>query len=166
MAEITAEQVWDELNKNIFAVLGMVTARNEARTVGIVYVVRDYKLYIASVKDAWKVRHIARNPNVSITVPIAKRIPLMPWIKIPAATITFSGTAAIHTLDEIDAEMAEALFRGLQNTEDYRETARIIEIQPEGDCITYGVGVSLMGMRDTVNARGRVRIAMGSTQPT
>lgn len=159
MADITAEQVWQELSKNLFAVLGMVTANGESRTVGVVYVVREHRLYISTDKDAWKVRHITQNPSVSITVPIAKRIPLMPWIKIPAATITFSGQAAIRTLDEIDPELAEALFRGLQNKGDVRETSRIIEVTPEKDCITYGIGVSLMGMRDTVNARGRVRIA-------
>ncbi|MCP4167001.1 MAG: pyridoxamine 5'-phosphate oxidase family protein [Chloroflexi bacterium] len=159
MADITTEQVWDELDKNLFAVLGMVTANNESRTAGIVYVVRDHKLYVSTDKDAWKVRHIAQNTNVSITVPITKRVPLMPWIKVPAATITFSGTATIHTLDEVDAALAETLFRGLQNKGDIHETSRIIEIRPQKDCITYGVGVSLMGMRDTVNARGRVRIA-------
>ncbi|MCO6451395.1 MAG: pyridoxamine 5'-phosphate oxidase family protein [Caldilineales bacterium] len=158
MAEITAEQVWDELEKNLFAVLGMVTADNEARTSGVVYVVNNHKLYIGSDKKAWKVKHLAQNPSVSVTVPIAKRIPFMPWVKIPAATITFSGKAAILTLDDIDAKTRQALFRGLENKDDVRETSRIIEVTPESDCITYGVGVSLMGMRDTANARGRVRI--------
>lgn len=159
MAEITAEQVWTELAKQLFAVLGMVTANGEPRTVGVVYVMHDHKLFIGTDKNAWKVRHIVQNPHVSITVPIAKRVPLMPWIKVPAATITFSGAASIFTLDEIEPKLAEALFHGLQNKSDLRDTSRIIEVTPVGDCITYGVGVSLMGMRDTVNARGRVRLA-------
>ena len=37
MADITSEQVWTELKKEIFAVLGMVTAKGQARTVGVVY---------------------------------------------------------------------------------------------------------------------------------
>jgi len=158
MAEITAAQVWEEMEKQIFAVLGMVTAHNEARTAGVVYAVHEHKLYITSRKDAWKVRHIAQNPHVSITIPIPKRIPFMPWIKIPAATITFSGTAAIHALDGIDPKVLQALFRGLQDQEETQATAVVIEVEPAGDCITYGVGVSLQGMRDTVNARGRVRL--------
>src|SRR5690606_40705345 len=61
------------IGKELFAVLGMVTARGEARTVGIVYVVRERKLYVATGADTWKARHVAANPNVSITIPIAKR---------------------------------------------------------------------------------------------
>jgi hypothetical protein len=37
----------------------MVTANHEARTVGVVYVVRDRKLYVATDREAWKARHIA-----------------------------------------------------------------------------------------------------------
>ena len=89
--QLTSQQVWEVLEKELFAVLGMVTAKGQARTIGIVYIVHDRKLYIATGQDTWKARHVRNNPNVSLTVPIAKRIPIMPWIKIPAATITFSG---------------------------------------------------------------------------
>ena len=97
MPTLTPEQVWTEIDKNMFAVLGMVTARQEARTAGIVYMTRDHTLYIGSAKDAWKVKHVSANPNVSLTVAIPKSIPFMPWIKIPAATITFQGTATVLT---------------------------------------------------------------------
>jgi hypothetical protein len=36
MAELTSSQVWAEIEKQMFAVLGMVTAKNEARTAGVV----------------------------------------------------------------------------------------------------------------------------------
>jgi hypothetical protein len=42
-----------------------------------------------------------------MTIPIAKRVPLMPWVKIPAATITFSRTAQI--LEQ--HQLGEALFK-------------------------------------------------------
>ena len=80
---LTTTQVWNELGKELFAVLGMVTAKGEARTVGIVYTAQDRKIYIATGNDSWKARHTQNNPNVSLTVPIAKRIPFLPWIKIP-----------------------------------------------------------------------------------
>ena len=60
--KLKSEQVWQAIEKEIFAVIGMVTAKNEARTVGVVYVVQEQKLYISSKKDAWKARHIAANP--------------------------------------------------------------------------------------------------------
>jgi len=93
--QLTSEQVWTELKKEIFAVLGVVNSKGEARTVGLVYIVYDHKIYVSTEKDAWKTRHIQSNPHVSITVPIAKRIPILFWIKIPQATITFSGMAKV-----------------------------------------------------------------------
>jgi len=158
MAEITTEQVWTELKKELFAVLGMVTAKGEARTVGIVYAVHDRKIYLSSKKTAWKVRHIQNNPNVSLTVPIAKRIPFLPMIKIPAATITFSGLGKIVSLENIGEEVLNALFRGLEKNDEILAESRVIEIEPVGEFITYGVGVSMMEMRDTELARGRAPV--------
>jgi hypothetical protein len=109
--QLSADQVWEAVEKELFAVLGMVNATGEARTVGIVYIVRDRKLYIASESDTWKVRHVAANPHVSLTIPIAKRIPLMPWIKIPQATISFSGTARVIPAAETPADIVRAIFR-------------------------------------------------------
>ena len=111
--QLTAEQVWNELNKELFAVLGMVNSKGEARTVGIVYIMHHHKLYISTEKEAWKIRHIQANPHVSITVPIAKRIPILPWIKIPQATITFSGTAKVLDAKNVQGDILHALFHGL-----------------------------------------------------
>ena len=158
MASVTTQQIWDEIDKQIFGVLGMVTAGGEARTAGVDYVVRGRKLYIASVKSAWKVRHIEQNAHVSLTVTIAKRIPLLPWIKIPPATITFSGTARILDPADVPSDVIKALFRGLETSPETSEPYAIIEVTPCKDFLTYGVGVSLMGMRDTVNARGRAAV--------
>lgn len=158
MPNLTAVEVWTVLEKNLFAVLGMVTANLESRTVGIVYVVRDHKLYIGSDYDSWKVRHIIQNPYVSITVPITKRIPLLPWIKIPAATITFSGRAQIHATAEIDPSILKAIYRSTADDRELMQGLCIIEVEPEKDFLTYGVGVPLLTMRNPQQARGRVRV--------
>jgi len=158
MAEISTTQIWEQLNKQLFAVLGVVTKKNEARTVGIVYIVEDGKLYISSKKQAWKVRHIAQNPHVSLTVPIHKRIPFMPWIKIPSATITFSGQATLMAYSDVSAEIIRKLFQGMEFSAEEQADLRIIEVTPVGDFITYGVGVSMMEMRDQEKARGRVAV--------
>jgi Pyridoxamine 5'-phosphate oxidase len=92
-ANITTDRVWRELEERSFALLGYVTPRGEAPSTGIVYVVRDRQLYITTGRSSWKARHIAFNPDVSLTVAIPKRIPFVPWIQIPAATITFVGDA-------------------------------------------------------------------------
>ena len=158
MAQINKNQVWKEINKQLFGVLGMVTANGEARTVGIVYVEDDGKLYISSQKQAWKVRHIAQNSHVSLTVPIHKRIPFLPWIKIPAATITFSGEARLLVYDEVSDSVIQKLFRGMEFSQEEQDNLSIIEVMPVGNFITYGVGVSLSEMRDPQKARGRVAV--------
>ena len=157
--QLTSEQVWTALQKELFAIVGMVTPKDEARAVGIVYTVHDHKVYFSTNTDTWKARHIQHNPHVSVTVPIAKRIPIMPWIKIPAATITFSGQARVFAASEASREIRQALFRGVEANTSELATASIVEIVPVGDFVTYGIGVPLMQMRFPDKARGRASTA-------
>jgi nitroimidazol reductase NimA-like FMN-containing flavoprotein (pyridoxamine 5'-phosphate oxidase superfamily) len=155
---LTPDQVWQEIEKNLFAVLGMVTSYGEARTVGVVYAVDNHKLYIGTYKAAWKAKHIAGNPHVSLTLPITKRLWFMPWIKIPAATITFSGLARVLENNEVKAAGLDKLSRGLSKDEQTMAASCVIEVTPQKDFITYGVGVPLMQMRFPDKARGRVAV--------
>jgi hypothetical protein len=156
--QLTSDQVWQAIEKEVFAVLGMVTDKGEARTVGIVYIPRNRKLYIGTDKNAWKVRHVSANPHVSMTIPIAKRIPLLPWIKIPSATITFCGEARVLPAQETPPEILQAVFRGMAEDDERVVASCLIEVTPVKEFITYGVGVSLMEMRDPKKARGRVSV--------
>jgi hypothetical protein len=157
---LSAETVWNELGKHLFAVIGMVTARGEARTVGVLYLARDRRIYIGTGKDTWKARHITANPHVSVTVPIARRIPIAPWIEIPAATITFSGPAVVRALGEVDPEVVRGLFRGMEGEATSGGELCIIAIEPRGEFLTYGIGVSLMTMRHPDQARGRAPVGV------
>ena len=136
----------------------MVTDDKESRTVGIVYIVKDHKLYIGTGLQAWKTRHIKKNPSVSMTIPIAKRIPVAPWIKIPQATITFSGTAKVIPGDQAPKELLTAVFRHKADDTEFHERFCLIEVTPEGEFITYGIGIPLMKMRDPELARGRAPV--------
>ena len=156
--QLTTNQVWEAVEKESFAVIGMVTANNEARTVGIVYVVRDRKLYFGSFIKMWKVRHMAANPHVSLTVAIDKRVPLMPWIKIPAATITFSGRARVLEIGELPSDLVQDVFSNKDVDEQFIADSCVIEVTPEKDFITYGVGISLLQMRDPNKARSRAPV--------
>ncbi len=156
---LSSKQVWDVLENNLFAVLGMVTANGEARTVGIVYVVHERKLYIATSKNTWKARHIRGNPHVSLTVTIPKRIMFMPWIKIPAATITFSGTGTVLNPKDVGKDVSSSLLRGLETDTETIASMSVIEVQPVGDFITYGVGIPMMAMRNPEKASGRAPVA-------
>ena len=156
--QLASDDVWKVLEKELFAVLGMVSAKGEARTVGIVYVTHDKKIYIASDKSAWKMRHVAANPNVSLTVAIPKRIPLMPFIKIPAATITFAGVARVVDVASVSDAVKKSLLRGLDLESDVVKGMAIMEIEPAGEFVTYGIGVPLMTMRHPEEARGRAPV--------
>jgi len=136
----------------------MVTAEQESRTVGVVYVVRGRRLYIGTDDDAWKVKHIRQNPNVSLTIPIHKGIPLLPWIKIPAATITFAGVAEVLSAENTDPATLQALYRGMAENEELMGHSAVIEVTPVREFLTYGVGVSLMEMRDPKLARGHAPV--------
>lgn len=157
-APIHTDQVWRELEKGMFAVLGMVTAKAEARTAGIVYIVRDRHLYVTTDRFSWKTKHIEKNPNVSLTVAIPKRIPFLPWIRIPAATITFRGEATVHGMDEVPAEIPQALMKGLEMDQETVSKTCIIRVKPKGHFVTYGVGVSLLTMRKPEAASGRAPV--------
>ena len=58
--------------------------------------------------------------------------------------------------DELDAQVLEPLYHGLSGDADLMANSAIIQVEPAGDFITYGIGVSLQQMRDTDLARGRV----------
>ncbi|GAA1839419.1 pyridoxamine 5'-phosphate oxidase family protein [Agromyces salentinus] len=160
MVDITSEAVWKTLAAENFMVIGMVTPRGEARTAGVMHAVHDGLIWFTTHDRAWKTRHLAANGSVGVTVPIAKRIPFVPWVKIPAATVTFSGDARIVPLAEMPEHVRDALLHGLEIT-DGGEHGNIVgvSVRPTSDFVTYGVGVSLTAMRDTEQAQGRVRAA-------
>ena len=157
--ELSTKQIWQVIEEKLFAVLGLVTAGGEARTVGIVYVVHDRKIYIATGNNTWKARHIRVNPHVSMTVTVPKRILFLPWIKIPAATITFSGIGTVLNPKNVGVDVLSSLLHGLESDTEMLATMCVIEVQPVGDFITYGVGIPLMAMRHPEKARGRAPVS-------
>jgi hypothetical protein len=158
-ATLTSEQVWREVEARSFGVLGFVTARGGARTTGIVYLARDRHIYITTWKDAWKAKHIAANPRVSLTVTIPKRIPFMPWIRIPDATITLQGEATLHAPSDVPAGIPQALIKGLKlGSVDPMPNLVVIRIKPHGEFLTYGIGVPMSVMRDPEAASGRAPV--------
>lgn len=157
MVDISRDQVWKAIEAQNFMVVGMVSARGGARTAGVMHHVHDGRLWFTTNEHLWKARHIAADPNVSVTVPIAKRVPLMPWIRIPAATVTFRGVAETVPVADLPDDVKHALLNGLEVTDGGELGALVaIGIRPAGDFVTYGVGVSALGMRDTEAAAGRV----------
>lgn len=161
MSATTAE-VWKAIDDGIFGVLAFVNRDGHARSAGVCYVVDNRALLITSGRNAWKVRHITENPHVSMTVTLPKHIPFLPFLKVPAATVTFQGEAEILEVTDVDELVSGRLLRGLELDRDVVRDTVIIRVVPRGDFVTYGVAMPLVRMRKPDEARGRV--ACGTKQ--
>jgi len=158
-APVTTTSVWSTIEREMFAVLAWVTPRGEARSTGVVYVVQDRKIYVGTGATSWKAKQIAHNPRVALTVCIHKRVPLMPWIQVPDATIAMHGVARTLAVHAVDAAILKKLYRGMDVDDAFKADNVVLEITPEGDFVTFGVGVSLLTMRRPADARGRAPVA-------
>ena len=151
----TTAQVWDALDDGFFGVLAFVNRSGEPRTTGVCYVVDGRSLYVSTDRTMWKVRHIAANKNTSMTVTLPKRVPFLPFVKVPAATITFKGEAEILDVADIDPSVFQRLPRGGERDPDVIANTAIIRIIPRGEFVTYGIGMPITQMRKHDAAHGR-----------
>ncbi len=151
---LTTEQVWHQVDKASFLVLSHVTPAGAPRSSGVIYQSLDWRLYVAVAPDSWKAKHIAANPRVAVTVPVHRGGILALVAPIPPATINFHATAIVHPAGsmEIPKELSSLV------PEERRSSACIIELVPEGAFLTYGIGVSLMKMRNPTASRARVPV--------
>ena len=119
MAKITTDQVWAEIEKQMFAVVGMVTARNEARTTGIVYTARERKLYFATDSDTQKFTNMYRNQSVSLSLPD------------PMNVVIIEGEAHVAERQTIDV-LADYFYHKYEWDFRYDDSAnwRLIEVTP------------------------------------
>ena len=154
---LSSEQVWHALAKATFAVLGYVTPSGEPRSSGVVYKTVGRRMYVAVAPDSWKAKHIAARGRVAVTATVRRGGILSLVVPIPPATISFHATAVVH---RPGAPQVRSLLKELGSLlpADRRDSASIIEIVPEGAFVTYGVGVSLMKMRDPAAARARIDV--------
>ena len=152
---LTTEQVWKALDRSFFGVLAFANRDGHPRTTGVCYTVEGRSLYVSTDKGMWKVRHIAANPNVSMTVTLPKRVPFLPFIKVPAATITFRGEAQILEVDDIDPAVFKRLPRGNERDPAVLEGTAVIRIIPRGEFVAYGIAMPIMQMRKHEEAHGR-----------
>jgi hypothetical protein len=156
--QATPEQVWREIERASFAVVGYVTPSGEARSSGVVYKTSGKRLYFAVAPDSWKARHIAASRRVSVTVPVHRGGILALVAPIPPATISFHAAVIVHPagsvrLNSLSKELGSLLPPG------QRDSAVLIELIPEGRFLTYGVGVSLTDMRKPELAEAVVPVA-------
>ena len=157
-SHVTGERVWHELDRASFAVLGYVTHAGEPRSSGVVYKTVGKRLYLAVAPDSWKARYIASGGHVSVTVPVRRGGVLSLVLPIPPATISFHATAIVHAAGSLKVGSLSKELETLLPPK-RRDAAVVIELAPEGEFLTYGVGVPLMDMQKPELARGVVPTA-------
>src|SRR5215469_14599502 len=160
-ARLTSDQVWRALTRASFAVVSYVTPAGEPRSSGVVYATDGGRLYVAVAADSWKARHIAASGQVAVTVPVRRGGLLSLLLPIPPATISFHAAAIVHPAGPLAPGAVPAQLTSLLPAE-RRYSSCVIEIVPEGWFVTYGIGVSLMKMRDTCAARARLPVDTSS----
>jgi hypothetical protein len=151
---VTTARVWQAIAKSSFAILSEVTPDGAPRSTGVLFKTTGRRLYVAVAADSWKARHIAADGRVAVTVPVRRGGILSLVAPIPPATVSFHGTAIVHPPGSwtIPSELATLL------PPERRATSAVIQIAPEGEFLTYGIGVSLLAMRTPAAARGRVPV--------
>jgi len=157
VSHLIASQIWRALGKASFAVISYVTPAGEPRSSGVVYAMADRRMYVVVAADSWKARHISATGRVAVTVPVRRGGIMALLLPIPPATITFHAAATVYPAGPLaDLPLPEQLTKLMPA--ERQQFCRVIEIQPAGHFVTYGIGVSLMQMRTPALARARVRM--------
>ena len=65
----------------------------------------------------------------------------------------------MQTEEPMKREVIQALLGGVEADSEKLASLAVLEIEPFGDFVTYGIGVPLMQMRDREKARGRASVA-------
>jgi hypothetical protein len=93
-----------------------------------------------------------------VTVPVRRGGLLSLFFPIPPATISFHATVTVHPADSITrSSLPKPLQRLLPPAGD--SPICMLELAPEGQFLTYGIGVSLMEMRNPTIARSHAPTA-------
>lgn len=156
-ARLSSEKVWRALGRASFAVVSHVTLAGEPRSSGVVYATARRRLYAVVATDSWKARQIAASGRVAVTVPVRRGGLLSLLLPIPPATISFHGTAIVHPAGPVAAGAMPKQLAPLLPAE-RQALSRVIEIVPEDQFLTYGLGVSLKRMRSPSAALARVPV--------
>lgn len=157
-SRLTSDRVWRKLAKASFAVVSYVTPAGEPRSSGVVYAIVDRRMYVAVAADSWKAKHITATGRVAVTVPVRRGGIMALVFPIPPATISFHAPAIVYQAASLEERPLPKALVSLLPPE-RRTSACIIEIEPVGQFLTYGLGVSLRQMRNPALARARVRVS-------
>jgi hypothetical protein len=154
---LTSSDVWRALGEHSFAVMSHVTASGEPRSSGVVYGTDASQVLVVVAASSWKARTIADGQLVSMTVPVRRGGILSLLFPIPPAAISFRARAQVGEPCMLDRAALPKKFARLLPPP--LAESCVIRLTPVGNFLTYGIGVSLMQMRDPEIAAARVPVA-------
>ena len=159
---LTTERVWNELEKASFAVISYVTPAGKPRSSGVMCAAAGRRLFVITAPDSWKARQISGGDQVAVTVPIRRGGLLSLISPIPPATVTFHATARVHPAAPVSIEPVPKKLVS-QLPKERREASCLLELVPEGNFLTYGLGVSLPDMAKPDAALAHVPVSSSNT---
>jgi hypothetical protein len=167
---LTFDSVVKELRKRDFAVLSTVSEEGRPYSVGVNYGVSlpgaPFGIYLMTRRHLKKARNMVENPNVSVVVPMTRRLL---WF-LPPPSIHFQGTAEIlDWKDEVGIRIFKSFFIGRQILRKYkaangRGETRIcfVRITPDEEIFTYMVGYPVWDISKRMDSgAANVRIPPG-----
>ncbi|MFX1603256.1 MAG: pyridoxamine 5'-phosphate oxidase family protein, partial [Promethearchaeota archaeon] len=139
-----------EVRKKSFGVLSVVDKKGRPHSTGILYGVSPPQsklaFYIIVGSGYAKVRHIKKNPNVSLVVTFPHY-----YIRFaPASYAMFRGVADFVPIDNDEVQWAfrqKRILRMSINTVSEGHDIVVIRIRPEPTVFCYGLGIGLLDSR-------------------
>lgn len=153
---VASDQVWQALDKATYAVVGFVVPGGEPRSSGVVYALVDRHMYVVTAADSLKARRLKDGQSLAVTVPVRRGGVLSLLFPIPPASISFRARVTVHVPGSVDIEsLSKRLARMLP---EQRQGSVVLELEPVGTFVAYGIGVSLREMVDPAKALARVPV--------
>jgi general stress protein 26 len=152
---MTFDLVLGLLRRRDFAVLSTVGQEGRPHSVGVNYGVsrpgRDLVIYVMTRRHLQKARNIAQNPNVSLVVPLTRR--LLGFLPPPTVRL-HGGAEIVDWTDEAGTDVFKRFWVGRRILEAYQESHRrgetrtcFLKITPDPVVYTYMVGCSIWQIR-------------------
>ena len=167
---VTFEAVLRHLRKRDFAVLSTISNESTPHAVGVNYGVsrpgRDLVIYVMTRRHLQKAQNIAQNPNVSLVVPLTRRLLSF----LPPPTIQLHRRAEIvDWTDEEGTEVFRRFWMGRRILDAYQASRRrgetricFLKIMPDPVIYTYMVGSNIWQLRTRMES-GAAKVVIPST---
>jgi hypothetical protein len=155
---LSTERVWKVIEQASFAVISYVTPAGKPRSSGVMCAAAGHRLYVVTAADSWKARQISTGDPIAVTVPIRRGGLLSLVAPIPPATVCFHATATVHPAGSVSNERVPKKLAS-QLPRERRSAGCLLELVPEGNFLTYGLGVPLQDMAKPEAALAHVPVS-------